>query len=195
MITVRFVQRLWDGRNYDRLIAELLAARVESSPRIASRLTGSTAAAALGLIRLDELNQSHTPIAQTMLRCVIASQTTDGGWNDPLLCALCLRALLTARGQGLAIQRGLAWLAAMQRPEGIWPAEPFRRMPGDALVSAFILMQLAGNEQFRQTVRFDEACMWFEAHTDELEGEIVKIWHHASLRAAGRRHANASLWS
>lgn len=212
MITVRFIQRLWDGRNYDRLIGELLAARVESSPRINSRLTGSTAAAALGLIRLDELNQSHTPIAQKMLRCIIASQTTDGGqeagWNDPMLCALCLRALMTARGQGLAIERGLAWLGTMQRPEGIWPAEPFRRMPGDALVSAFILMQLGGNDQFRSAVRFDDAAMWFAAHADELDGEIVKIWHHASLRAgvsSVRREAGAgearvteagvSLWS
>ncbi|MBC8108124.1 MAG: hypothetical protein H7Z14_16175 [Anaerolineae bacterium] len=212
MITVRFIQRLWDGRNYDRLIGELLAARVESSPRINSRLTGSTAAAALGLIRLDELNQSHTPVAQKMLRCIIASQTTDGGqesgWNDPMLCALCLRALMTARGQGLAIERGLAWLATMQRPEGTWPAEPFRRMPGDALVSAFILMQLGGNEQFRSAVRFDEAILWFAARAEELDGEIVKIWHYASMRAgvhamrreAGLRgastsEAEVSLWS
>jgi hypothetical protein len=201
VITVRFIQRLWDGGNYDRLIGELLAARVESSARINSRLTGSTAAAALGLIRLDELNQSHTPIAQKMLRCIIASQTNDGGWNDPMLCALCLRALMTARGQGLAIERGLAWLAAMQRTEGIWPAEPFRRMPGDALVSAFILLQLGGNGQFRSAVRFDEAVMWFAAHTDELDGEIVKIWHHASLRARVqpvRRddcEATVGLWS
>ena len=219
MITVRFIQRLWDARAYDRLIGELLAARVESSPRITSRLSGSTAAAALGLIRLDELNQAHTPIAQKMLRCIIASQSShgghdggtgsgrdaghdacqDAGWNDPMLCALCLRALLTARGQGLAIERGLAWLASLQRPEGIWPAEPLRRMPGDALVSAFILMQLGGSEQFRQAVRFDDAVTWFEAHTDELDGEIVKIWHHASLRAGtyrvSRRRIEAHLWS
>src|SRR5688572_3075249 len=168
MITVRFIQRLWDARSYDRLIRELLATRVEGSPRVAASLAGSTAAAALGLIRLDELNQSHTPIAQKMLRCIIASQGAtggnDGGWNDPALCALCLRALFTSRGQGLAIERGLISLANLQRDEGIWPAEPIRRMSGDPLVSAFILLQLGGNEQFRASVRFNEALAWFDTH-------------------------------
>ena len=46
MITVRFIQRLWDSRSYDRLIRELLAARVEGSPRVASALCGWSAAAA-----------------------------------------------------------------------------------------------------------------------------------------------------
>ena len=204
MITVRFIQRLWDARQYDRLIRELLAARVEGSARVATALSGSTAAAALGLIRLDELNQSHTPVAQKMLRCIIASQASDGasdgGWNDPLVCALCVRALLTSRGQGLAIQRGLASLANLQRDDGTWPAEPIRRMPGDALVSAFILLQLGGHQQFRSIVRFDDVVTWFEAHADELDGEIVKLWHHAKLRAGVqyspvRRAESAALWS
>lgn len=205
MITVRFIQRLWDGRNYQRLIRELLAARIEGSPRVASALSGSTAAAALGLIRLDELNQAHTPVAQKMLRCIIASQGNDGGWNDPLICALCLRALLTARGQGLAIERGLASLASLQRDDGIWPAEPIRRMPGDALVSTFILMQLGSHAPFPSAVRLDDALAWFDAHADELDGEIIKLWHHAKLRIGVRRRpraigpaiapASAALWS
>src|SRR3954451_11958945 len=110
MITLRQIQRLWDARNYRHVTQDLLAARLESSPRLASYLSvsaGRTAAAALALIRLDELDQADTPLAATLLRCIIASQGTDGGWDDPLLCSLCVRALLTARGQGLAIDRGL----------------------------------------------------------------------------------------
>jgi hypothetical protein len=191
---------LWDARKYDQLIAELLATRVESSPRVTAALSGSTAAAALGLIRLDELNQSHTPIAQNMLRCIIASQGSDGGWNDPLLCALCVRSLLTSRGHGLAIERGLASLANLQRDDGIWPAEPIRRMPGDALVTAFILLQLGSNEQFRSAVRFDAAITWFDRHVDQIDGEIAKLWHHARLRAGVSRFGvprerEAQLWS
>src|SRR3954462_14352955 len=104
MITVRQIQRLWDEKRYDRLITELLVARVESAVPVKSRLTGSTAAAALGLIRMEELNQAHHLLSQTLLRCILASQGNDGGWNDPMLCALCLRALQTSRGQGLAIE-------------------------------------------------------------------------------------------
>jgi hypothetical protein len=139
-----------------------------------------------------------------MLRCIIASQcaegSRDGGWNDPALCALCLRALFTSRGQGLAIERGLAALASLQREDGVWPAEPLRRMPGDALVTAFIILQLGGNEHFRNAVRFEDAIDWFDSHAAELDGETNKLWHHASLRAGvrtqrARKLAAASLWS
>src|SRR5438093_803532 len=115
MITLRHIERLWDGRSYDTLIGELLAARAEDSPRLRTLLSGSLPAAALGLIRLDELNQAHAPIAPKFIRRILASQNADGGWDDPLLTALCIRALQTARGQGAAIDRAIAYLADMQK--------------------------------------------------------------------------------
>jgi hypothetical protein len=196
VITVRQIQRLWDDRKYHRLIAELIEARVESSPRLATRLDGSIAAAALGLIRLEELDQAHTPLAATLLRCIIASQGNDGGWNDPLLCALCVRALLTCRGHGVAIDRGMQFLAQLQKSEGIWPNESLRRMPADSYVSAFILLQLGSSAGFRDVVRSDEAWNWFDSHARSLDGETCKLLSHARLRA-GVTHAATEVvsWS
>lgn len=198
MITLRQIQRLWNARRYERLIQELIYARVESSPRVLGRLTDPAAAAALALIRLDELGQAHDPIAQTLLRSIIASQGADGGWNDPMLCSLCVRALLTARGQGLAVERGLMFLAAMQKSEGVWPAEPIRRMPADSFASAFVLLQLCNAEEFRRTVRFDDAIEWFGSNQNSIDGDTAKLWQHVALRTAAtpRRVAAAvELWS
>jgi hypothetical protein len=187
MTTVRQLHRLWDERKYRALCGQLLHARVEASPRAERLLEGSCAAAALGLIRLDELDQSHTPLARAMVRCLIASQGIDGAWGDPLLCSLCLRGLMTARGQGIAIERGLAFLAAMQKSEGIWPQEPLRRMPADPFVSAFILLELGASEPFRNAIQLENAISWFRRNFDSLDCETRKLWHHASMRIGALR--------
>ena len=87
-------------------------------------------AAALSLIRLDELEQAHNPLSRKLLNVLLVGQELDGGWGDPLTTALCLRALLCGHGQGQAVQRALTYVATMQKAEGIWPKEPLRRMPG-----------------------------------------------------------------
>jgi len=39
-----------------------------------------------------------------------------------------------------AIDRGIACLADLQQPAGIWPRVPIHRMPSDAAASAYILL-------------------------------------------------------
>jgi hypothetical protein len=182
MLTVRYIERLWDARKYDRLLEELISPRVEAPA--ANELTHNSvaSAAALALIRLDELHSPHAALCPGLIRTLIALQESDGGWGDVATTALCLRALSLQNGHGQTIDRGTAYLAALQQPSGIWPKIPIRRMPEDALVSAFALFQLSDNDQFRTAVRFDAAIGWFDAHRWSLEPAAQLLWDHARLR-------------
>jgi hypothetical protein len=189
MQTTRQIERLWSTRQYDRLTRELLAGRVENSPRLAAELSRAVPAAALAVIRLDELNQPLHPLNGVLIRTIIAAQEGDGGWGDVLVTALCLRALMCSRGQGVAIEQGLAYIANLQKDEGAWPAVPIRRTDADAFASAFVLFQLADHEAFRAAVRLDAAVEWFSRNEPNLDDVTARLWHRASLRARLRTFA------
>jgi hypothetical protein len=198
MTTVRHIERLWDAKAWGRLLRELLENRAESSTRLEVEVHSLVAAAAMAMIRLDELGQSHTPLFGRLIRTLLASQDPDGGWRDPATTALCLRALLIDRGQGLAIDRGLRYLGTMQKDEGAWPNEPIRRMGADGFTSALVMFHLSDAPAFRAAVRFDDAVRWFTRHADELDNEAKRLWSLASLRCrtlvAAEREV-APLWS
>ena len=105
--------------------------------------------------------------------------------------ALCVRALLCGGGQGAAVERGLHYLATLQKPEGIWPREPLRRMPADAFASAFILMQLGERDAFRRAVRFDDAIDFFTANAPAMDPDARRLWTHAAVRC--RVHSSRPL--
>jgi hypothetical protein len=186
MTTVRQIERQWDARGYGKLSRQLLTARPEASFHFPVHGSDSTRTAALALIRLEELNQSHVPLASRLVRTLISTQDADGGWGDPATTALCLRALLCCDGRGAAIERGMSYLAQLQKESGIWPAEPLRRMPEDAKVSAFILYQLGDHPRFRSAVRFDDAIGWFAARASALDPVAAIEWERAAFRC--RRH-------
>jgi len=184
MLTVRHVEKLWNGRKFERLLDELLSPRVEA---LAGGLLGGSAAvaaAALTLVRLEEMNQSHVAICPKLIRAILAHRQLDGGWGDVAVTALCLRALCQNQGDGAAIDRGMEYLAMLQQPDGIWPRVPLRRMPADAMVSAFVLLQLGDNEKFRESVQFDAAVEWFEMHQGMIESAAQTLWRHARIRTA-----------
>jgi hypothetical protein len=199
MITVRQMERLWQAKSYERLFRELLAARPEASLRMQLELGRSIPTAALAIIRLDELSQGYVPLYSQLVRTVLNDQHADGGWGDPMTTAICLRALMCGQGHGVAIDRGLHYLANMQKPEGIWPNVPIRRMPADPYVSAFILLQLGDKPAFRQAVRFFDALNWFEANESGLDPDARRMWDRASTRCgmnnSERRVGRAALWS
>ena len=182
MMTVRQIERLWGSNNYDRLFHELLTARPEAALRLGVDTTRPVCAAALGVIRLDELSQSHAPICSKLIRSIIAAQQEDGGWGDLVTTALCLRALLANGGNGVAIQGGLEYLVNLQKPEGIWPNIPIRRMPADPYVSALILFELAGQPGVASVVRLDDAVTWFENNQEILDLETRQLWSRAKLK-------------
>lgn len=182
MVTVRQLERLWQARQYDRMLRLFMEMRPEASVRLVTQLARSIPVAAMAVLRLDELNQAHTPFCARMLRAVLAGQEADGGWGDPLTTAICLRALLCSDGDGPAIGRALTYLANLQKSDGLWPKEPLRRLPADAFVSAFILFHLADDERFGAAVRLDDALGWFRAHGSGLDVETARLWRTISIR-------------
>jgi hypothetical protein len=191
MQTLRQIDRFWNARQYGKLAQELLRARMEFSPRLLAELANPVATAAMALIRLDELNQGFHPLSQKLIRTIIAAQEGDGGWGDLMVSALCLRALTCNRGQGPAIDRGMAYLATLQKEQGAWPAFPIRRTPQDAYVSAFILFQLADQPAFRAAVRFDDAVQWLAQNEPTFDPETARLWRRAGLRCRLRPTALA----
>ncbi|HZZ44906.1 MAG TPA: hypothetical protein VFE58_18355 [Tepidisphaeraceae bacterium] len=195
MITIRQIERMWGGKQYERLFRDLIAARPEGTLRAQMELGQPMATAAMGVVRLYELSQEHTEIYRTLLKAVLAGQQADGGWGDPMTTALCVRSLLLGRGAGTAVQSGLEYLAGLQKAEGIWPKGPIRRMSEDAYASGFVLFQLAEFAEFRLAVRFFDAVNWFETNEDGLDGESRKLWDRASARCRLHQRIEAGLWS
>src|SRR5665213_2053511 len=181
MMTIRQIERFWTSRSYARLSADLLAGRQEVSFGL-DGLDSPGAVAALAIIRMDELSQSSHPLYGVLVRSLLESQDRDGGWNDPAVTALCLRALFLGRGQGHAIEAGLAYLASLQKDQGIWPSVPLRRMPEDPATSLFILYQLGDNARFQSAVRFADALAWFARNRETLSRECLTLYERTTLR-------------
>jgi hypothetical protein len=187
MITNRQIERDWVGRKYEKLFDALVEHRPEGSFPFDVTEGRAVPAAAMALIRLDELSQTHVPLYTRLLRAVLAAQNVnDGGWGDPVVTALCLRALMAGRGHGPAIDAGLHYLADLQKSEGIWPSAPIRRFPADPAVSAFVLHQLADKPAFRAAVRFSDALDWFAGHDSTLDADARRWWGYAKLRCQMR---------
>lgn len=182
MMTVRQIERYWEASEYERLFAEVVSARPEAGLKLGIDATRRVCAAAIAIIRLDELDQSHVRLYSRLVKAVLVAQEADGGWADVITTALCVRALLCGGGNGLAIDRGLSYLAELQKAEGIWPHVPIRRMPADPYVSALVLFQLGNQPRFRQAVRLADAVQWFSANEGWLDDDTRDLWRRASLR-------------
>lgn len=182
MTTIRQIERAWTARTYEKLFRDLIAARPEAGFRFEVEQGRAIPTAAMALIRLDELSQSHVPLYATLLRAVLTGQEADGGWGDVMTTALCCRALLCCNGDGPAIERGLQYLANLQKDEGVWPAVPLRRMPADGYASAFVLYELGDSARFRDAVRFADAVAWFEQNAPTLDPEAARLWSRARHR-------------
>ncbi len=193
MITVRQIQRLWSAKAFDKLLQQLLLPRAEASDRLAAELSGPVAAAAMVVVRLDELTQSFAPLYAETVRVILSAQADNGGWGDAAVTALCLRALMCGRGNGPAVDRGLRYLADLQRDEGLWPNPPVRRLPADPFASAFVLMQLGDQDPFRSAVRLSDALDWFESNDLALDGPTRRLWAHAACRCSSRPAGNRGI--
>ena len=181
MMTIRQIERLWNAKAYHKLSEELLAGRQEASFGVEG-VDRPCFVAALAIVRMDELSQTHHPLYTRMIHSVLAAQERDGGWGDPATTALCLRALLVDHGDGASIESGMGYLATLQKEEGIWPNGPLRRMPADPAISLFILYELGDNPRFRAAVRFADALDWFTRNQSTLSSECQSLCQWASLR-------------
>lgn len=182
MLTVRHLEREWNAGAYGRLMRELLAARGESSLKLLADLSKPIPAAAMLMIRLDELGQAHAPVFSKLLRTVLAAQHADGGWTDPIITALVLRALRLGNGAGQAVDRGLGYLVALQKDDGLWPAEPLRRMASDAFASVWILFHLSADPAFRRQVQYDDALAALELLEPFMTFDAKRLWTRVNRR-------------
>jgi hypothetical protein len=195
MLTVRQLERFWTGQQYHRILCMCIELRQEASPRMSDALTGAIPAAAMAIVRLDELAQAHQPFFSQLVRTVLAAQEADGGWGEPMTTALCLRALLCCRGDGAAIDRGMEYLAGLQKDDGCWPRVPIRRLPADPFVSAFVLFHLAQQPRFIHAVRVGDAIEWFESHSDSLDADTQRLWRSVSTRLGRGQGKAVATWS
>ena len=182
MITVRQMERFLNARDYARILHDLTSQRADALIRWEAQASRHTLAAAMCVIRLDELNCAAHPLASKLIAAVLASQEADGGWGDALSTALCLRALLAGRGDGVAVDRGLAFLANLQQDEGAFPAGPFRRMPADSHASAAVLYLLAELPAAWGSIDLSATLSWLQCNAYALDTATRALLRHAALR-------------
>ena len=179
MTTTKRIERLWSAKDYARLLGELLSGRSEDLPRVRTDVNAKLAATSLGIVRLDEFNQSHLPLCSQLIRMILSAQESDGGWADPMTTALCVRALHCGRGNGVAGDRGIEALARLQKADGSFPAEPIRRLPSDAFVTAFVLYEVG--DIAREWLDVRAAMVWLTSvessfdHTTRILVDRLKL--------------------
>jgi hypothetical protein len=83
MITLAKLKRLWQNGRHRALIRELVAGRPESRLELDVRLPGRITAAALGVIRLVETNQTRTPLFEELRQTLLWTQNRDGSFSEP----------------------------------------------------------------------------------------------------------------
>ena len=181
MITVRQIQRLWDEHAYRRL-ADLLGEGRSDLANDAPRGSPAVAAAALGIIRLDELGQSSHPVCARLIRSLLNAQQPDGAWGEIGLTVLAIRALRCANGEGEAIARGIQWLAELQKEDGAWPVEPVRRLPADAANTTCIPLPLANDPLRHAKARLAAALSWIPSHRHEMDAGTRRLADRVVVR-------------
>ena len=99
-------------------IAGSVAARPEGWTGIPTTEVPVPMAAAMAIVRLDELTQSHLPLYAKLIRFILDAQESDGGWGDPAVTALCILASSAARARGQRLTPALGTLPLFKSPMG-----------------------------------------------------------------------------
>src|SRR5690606_16985611 len=115
----------------------------------------------------------------------------DGSWHgDPLATAVALVALMRVseasdgeeqRTIAAMIERGLAALAGMQEPDGLFHARANRTEEDRALTAAYILYLLTDEHAFREAIRFADLMDYFEHNAARLEPDAERLLQLALL--------------
>jgi len=205
MLTMRQIERWWTAKSYARLIDELCAGRAEGVNGIRDLVDGPLAAAALTIIRADELRQTSHPLVGKLIALLLRTQNAAGGWDDGevgvVTTALAARAL-AATGSGEAVDHALNYLADAQTADGDWVIETESADEGgvatliraaskggtvaDMAVTAFVLYQLA-------TIRRPAAALIIDGALASLLCDEESIDRPAAHKSTGRQLGDAQL--
>lgn len=196
MLSVNHIQKHFETGRLEALMDAVADNGLELPLPLRIRLTQVPATSvAMGLRRLVELTYGPTTLSRSMTRYLLEAQEADGSFaHDPLATAAAVSALTKLQFEhrnagepevALARERGLAALAAMQAEDGLFNgAHGADRTEQDrALGAAFVLFLLAGDDEFRRTVRFADALTWFESRADSLDEDTNRLWRVARLGA------------
>jgi len=196
MLRVDRIERHYHAGEHERLLRDVADNGLILPLPLRLRLAqGPVPAVALGLRRVAEVTYGPTPLTRDMTATLLREQRGDGAFDadadadspDPLATAAAIAALnqVIAEHPGerelvaQARDRALAALLGMQDDAGLFRSADDRDEPQRALVSAFILSLLAGDETFRATVRYSDLMSWFDERADLLERETAALYRLA----------------
>jgi len=201
MLTMRQIERWWTAKSYTRLIDELCAGRAEGVNGIRDLVDGPIAAAALTIIRTDELRQTSHPLVGKLIGLLLRTQNAAGGWEDGevgvVTTALAARAL-AATGTGEAVDHALNYLADAQTTDGDWAVDTEAADEGavatlirtatvaDMAVTAFVLYQLA-------TIRRPAAALIIDGALASLLSNEESIDRPMDRKSASHKLGDAQL--
>lgn len=158
MTTVRQMDGMWTDGQGKKLFAELSKFRPDVPEFLTTELGGSAvAAAALSMIRLQELSQTRTPLYRALLARLTVTQQPDGGWGDTLATVLAARALLNDAEGRSAGMKAVVLLSGLQLEDGTFPRTTSRRIAGDTLATAFFLAHLVRIPDVANRIRLEAA--------------------------------------
>lgn len=204
MLNVHQIERHFRGSHYDSLLRGVVPMGLDLPLPLQVRLSGQRAAViALALKRVVELTYGPTSLSRELTAALLDQQNGDGSFGqtsgtgmalsgDPLATAAAiaaLTALLREHSQlplveaGAARERAIAALATFQAEAGLFSCPADRTDDDRALTGAFILTLLAGDEDFRQAVRYADLMTWFDEHAQTLECSIAKLWQFAQIES------------
>ena len=186
MTTIRQIQSLFSDGQHGKLIADLSQYRADLPMELVDALGGSTtAAAAMAAIRLQELNQQRTTLYRALIARLIGGQESNGGWGDALVTSLVIRTLIADPDGRAAAIRGIILLAGIQRDDGSVSRDLVRRLPGDAVATAFVLAHLSRNPEFAARFRVEAAIYSLTAARPTIAVALLPLVKLAVQRASG----------
>lgn len=210
MLTTAKLSRLWKQAKYRALVREVCEGRPEARLELDTRCGGPTAAAALGLLRLVELNQSHLPLAAELASRLLWTQNRNGSWGGeanepiPLVTVLAVRALASKPGEsritvgripGIGLDRPAggasgrlsdsvaAWSTAVARGvDWLVASQPTWR--DDPFTVGFVLLQVGRIAPFldRADVGALLAAEPRASRRSEPDASTRFVWRHVHLR-------------
>jgi hypothetical protein len=190
MTTIRQINALLTTGQAAKLARELSRFRADMPATVLGEFETSPegvslAAVALAAIRLQEIDQTHAPMYASLIGRLLKTQAPDGSWADgcPFVSAMAIRALLNWSETQHAATRGIESLSRLQRDDGSFPRTGPRRLPGDALATAFVLTHLGEFAVFADRIRLGAALHWLGQNRTDLAPEDRPLARMAMSRS------------
>ncbi len=200
MLSLNLIERLFDAREFDRLLDSVAGNGLELPLPLRIGLSQAAAGVvAVALRRTVDLSYTHTLLAERMATFLLAAQSDDGSFDaDPLITAAAAAAwgrMLTERhaGPGSPIAAGrtmaMAALAQMQTDDGLFRSTNDRSLEDMEMTAAFVLFLLGNDDAFCSAIRIADLCRWFEQRHARLDRMTQRLWQMSRDPGhTGRRH-------